>query len=205
MNKKPKYLLILIVYLCVLISGALSACSEPYENQKTGLSGNYFVTYADRNGTIFIVARFEDELFTKVSLSQPNTYLEKAYYPTDSGWEVFLKNGDMWLNYGTEENLDNAISAILNPVVQGTEKINSGTAKKTGETSSKLASGAFEGKSISEYSDFDTGESYWVLDGYGIIYAAHTQNDVFTLTEYYPNINEQTFRIYCMPARSEID
>lgn len=205
MNKKPKYLLILIVYLCVLISGALSACSEPYENQKTGLSGNYFVTYADRYSTMFIVARWGDELFTKQSLSEPNTYIEKAYYPTDSGWEVYLKNGDRWLSYGTEDNLDDAISSMLGPVVQATEKINSGAAAKTGKTSSQLATGAFKDKTVVEYMDAQTSETYWVLDGFGVIYMAYAQNDVFTLAEYYPNINEQTFRSYCMPARSEID
>ena len=49
-----------------------------------------------------------------------------------------------------------------------------------------------------------TNETYWVLDGFGVIYMAYAQNDVFTLAEYYPNINEQTFRDYCMPARDEI-
>lgn len=204
MKKRPIFLLAAIVAVCVFFSGALSACSKPGSDRTVGLSGNYFVTYTDRYSTMFIVARWGDELFTKQSLSEPNTYIEKAYYPTDSGWEVYLKNGDRWLSYGTEDNLDDAISSILGPVVQATEKINSGAAAKTGKTSSELTTGAFKDKTVVEYMDAQTSETYWVLDGFGVIYMAYAQNDVFTLAEYYPNINEQTFRDYCMPARDEI-
>ena len=201
---KKRFVMILALLVAYVAVFAAAGCTDADKNAEVSFSENYFVTYSDRSGRILIAARYGDEFYVKRSEALPNTYTEKDYYPVDGGWQVYIKNGERWNSYGTEDSLDDALADILGPVVEGMKSINSGSAEKTGKTSAELASGNFKGKNASEYLEKSTGNTYWVLDAYGIIYLTYSESDSFTLAEYYPLLDEQTFRAYCIPDREEL-
>lgn len=201
---KKRFVKILALLLAFSAAFAADGCKDAEEGPEVAFSENYFVTYAARDGSILIAARYGDELYVKRSEALPNTYTEKAYYPVDGGWQVYLKNGASWNSYGTEDSLDDALKDILGPVVEGMKSINSGSAVKTGKTGTELTSGNFKGKTTSEYLEKSTGNTYWVLDAYGVIYLTYSESDSLTLAEYYPSLDEQTFRAHCIPERDEL-
>ena len=140
---KKRFVMILALLVAYVAVFAAAGCTDADKNAEVSFSENYFVTYSDRSGRILIAARYGDEFYVKRSEALPNTYTEKAYYPVDGGWQVYIKHGERWNSYGTEDSLDDALADILGPVVEGMKSINSGSAEKTGKTSARISAITF--------------------------------------------------------------
>ena len=89
---KKRFVMILALLVAYVAVFAAAGCTDADKNAEVSFSENYFVTYSDRSGRILIAARYGDEFYVKRSEALPNTYTEKAYYPVDGGWQVYIKN-----------------------------------------------------------------------------------------------------------------
>ena len=88
---KKRFVMILALLVAYVAVFAAAGCTDADKNAEVSFSENYFVTYSDRSGRILIAARYGDEFYVKRSEALPNTYTEKAYYPVDGGWQVYIK------------------------------------------------------------------------------------------------------------------